>query len=439
MNDGQTTTKTHPETRRDFLKDSAGAALIGGAALSLGGLPAVHAAGSDIIRIGLVGCGGRGGGAALDALSADKGVQLVALGDLFADHLQQKRASLQHELKGRGIAAEQFAVTEERCFVGFDAYKQVINCVDVVLLAEPPHFRSIHLKAAIEAGKHAFVEKPVAVDAPGVRAVLASCDLAKQKGLTVVSGLCWRYHDGMRATVQKILDGSIGDIVALQCIYNTRRPKPPIPRNSQWSDMEYQVRNWYYYTWLSGDHNVEQHVHSLDKMAWVMGNQYPVRAVGMGGRQAIIEGEPGNIFDHHAVNYEFANGVRCVSFCRQQSNTVSETEDYVTGSKGRTQLIRPAEAWANNYKRRSHKSIDMYRQEHVEFFASIRGGKAKNDGEYMCKSTLMAIMGRMASYTGQQITWEQAMKSKQDLSPPAYEFTSLPNPQIAVPGVTTLV
>jgi predicted dehydrogenase len=416
--------------RRDFLKASAATA----AAFTLSNWQGVHAAGSDILRVGLIGCGGRGTGAAVQALHADPNVKLVALGDAFRDRLDSSLATLRRE----GDIASKVDVRPERCFVGFDAYQQVINCgVDVVLLCSPPHFRPAHLRAAIQAGKHVFAEKPVAVDGPGVRSVLASCQEAARRRLAVVSGLCWRYDAGKRATFQRIHDGAIGDIVALQCNYNTgglwvRQRQPG------WSDMEWQVRNWLYFTWLSGDFNVEQHVHSLDKMAWAMRDQYPVRAVGLGGRQVRTGPAYGNIFDHMAVVYEYANGVKCHSYCRQQEGCANETNDFVVGTRGRVDVMAHTITGDNPWRFREPRSQrrDMYQNEHNELFASIRSGNPINNGEYMAKSTLMGILGRMTCYTGQVITWEQALNSREDLTPARYEWGPLAVPPIARPGVT---
>jgi predicted dehydrogenase len=241
-----------------------------------------YVTGSDVLRVGLIGCGGRGTGAAAQALAADKNVKLTAMGDAFKDRLESSLAELN---KDQTIAAK-IDVPQDRCFVGFDAYKAVIaSGVDVVLLASPPQFRPLHLGAAVEAGKHIFAEKPVAVDAPGVRSVLTICEEARKKNLSVVSGLCLRNSLGFQETIQRIHDGAIGDVLTLQA-NDYRGPIWVKPRQPDWSDMEWQMRNWYYFTWLSGDFNVEQHVHYLDVCAWVMNGEYPVRAVGMGGRQS---------------------------------------------------------------------------------------------------------------------------------------------------------
>ncbi len=423
-------------TRRDFLAGAAAAAA-GATIASLA--PNVHPAGSDILRIGLIGCGNRGTGAAEQALTADKSSKLVAMGDMFADRLQSSLKQLQSN-KNVGSRVE---VKPECCFTGFNAYKQVIPLVDVVLLTTPPHFRPLHFQAAVEAGKHIFAEKPVAVDAPGVRAVLRAAEEARQKNLTVVAGLCWRYHHGMRETIQRVHEGTIGDITTLQCTYNTGGLWS-VKREPKWSDMEWQLRNWLYFTWLSGDFNVEQHVHSLDKMAWVMRNEYPVRAVGSGGRQVRTDDLYGNIFDHHTVVYEYANGVKLFSACRQQVGCAQDVSDHVMGTKATCHIDASAAQGSITsvpgdkplWRSRKRKGDNMYQNEHDELFASIRSGKPINNGEWMAKSTLMAIMGRMATYTGQVITWDMALNSQEDLTPPAYEFGPLPVRPVARPGFT---
>jgi predicted dehydrogenase len=422
-----------PSSRREFLKSSATAVITGAATASLPLAAAAHVAGSDVLRIGLIGCGGRGTGAAGQALNAHKNVKLVAMADAFADHLQKSLATLQ---KDQTIAAK-IDVPEDRRFVGFNAYRELLaSGVDVVLLCTPPHFRPIHLKAAVEAGKHVFAEKPVAVDAPGVRSVLATCAEAERKNLSVVSGLCLRFHHGFQELIKRIHDGALGDIVGLQT-NDLRGPIWMYPRQKSWSDMEWQMRDWYYFTWLCGDFNVEQHVHNLDMMAWIMKGEYPVRAGGIGGRQVRTGPEYGNIFDHHCVTYEYANGVKCFSACRQQVGCASDISNHVMGARGTAVIsekklgISGAEGW----QYRGPKN-NIFQTEHDELFASIRSGKPINNGEYMAKSTLMAIMGRMATYTGQIITWDQAMNSVEDLTPPKYEWGQLPTPSVAVPGVT---
>lgn len=421
-------------TRREFLKTS-GSAAAGALAAGWAIPQQAYAAGGEEIRVGLVGCGGRGTGAAGQALRTEGPVKLVAMGDAFRDHLESSLRALKSDQYG---VAHRVAVDPDHQFVGFDAFQKVVDSVDVVLLAAPPHFRPRHLKAAIEAGRHVFAEKPVAVDAPGVRSVLQSCALAKQKGLSIVSGLCWRYDHRMRATFAEIHKGTVGDIVAMQCSYLTGGVKPHHERQPDWSDMEYQLRNWYYYEWLSGDHNVEQHIHSLDKMAWAMQDEYPVRCTAMGGRQARVEPKWGNIYDHFAAVYEYENGVKAFSYCRQQDGCKNDVSDHVMGSKGTCDVFKhriTGLAGESSWSYRGPKN-NMYQTEHDELFASIRSGNPINNGDYMAKSTLMAIMARMAAYTGQTITWEQALGSSEDLTPPAYDWGPLPVAPVPTPGVT---
>ena len=419
-------------SRREFLSTSAAVAA------TLAAAPAVHAAGGDTLRVGLVGCGGRGTGAAGQALRADRNVKLVALADAFADRLQ----SCLDTLKKTADVAAKVDVPPDRCFVGFDAYKDVVAASDVVLLCTPPQFRPLHLRACVEAGKHVFAEKPVAVDAPGVRAVLAACEEAKRKGLSIVSGLCLRYDAGFREAVHRLHDGAVGDVVTLFA-NDYRSGRWAKPRQPGWTDMQYQTRNWYNFTWLSGDFNVEQHVHFLDVCAWVMREEYPARAIGMGGRSALIGHQYGNIYDHFSVVYEYQNGARLVSSCRQQPGCKTDLSCRVLGAKGRAVLsertggivIRNGGEWVFD-----GPANEMYQAEHDELFAAIRAGKPVNNGTYMAKSTLQAIMGRMAAYTGQQVTWEMALRSKEDLTPPRYDWdVRLSDPAPAVPGVTKFV
>ncbi len=420
------------QSRRSFMQKSTaavvGASLAGNLVLGR----SAHASGDDTLRIGLIGCGGRGSGAAAQAMKADTNCKLVAIGDTFADHIEEAVKLL----KQRG--GDKFAVDKEHCFVGFDAYEKVLQSdVDVVILTTPPHFRPLHLKAAIAAGKHVFCEKPVAVDAPGVRSVLETVAEAKKKNLSIVSGLCWRYDYGVRETIKRVRDGAIGDIVAIQENYLTG-PLWHMGRNPEWSEMEYQLRNWLYFTWLSGDHNVEQHIHSLDKAAWLMDDEPPARATGLGGRQVRTDPKYGNIFDHHAVIYEHDNGVKVFAFTRQQGGCKSNTEDYVLGTKGRCQVLKhQIESPSGDvvWRYRGPKP-SMYQVEHNELFAGIRAGKPINNGIYMARSTMMAILGRMTTYTGQTITWDQAMNSHEDLTPPEYAWGPVATPKVAMPGLT---
>jgi myo-inositol 2-dehydrogenase / D-chiro-inositol 1-dehydrogenase len=430
--------------RRSFLKASA---VLGAAGLAGGLSPAraVHAGASDILRIGLIGCGGRGSGAAVNAMNVDKNAKLVALADAFADQVQ---SSLQRLKKAK---PDQVAVDADHCFSGFDAYQQLIQSgVDVVLLATPPHFRPIHLAACVAAGKHVFCEKPMAVDAPGVRAVLTTAEEAKKKGLSIVAGLCCRHDLATRETMQRVQDGAIGQIVAIQENYNSN---PPWFRNktreSQWTEMEYQMRNWYPFTWLSGDHNVEQHVHSLDKACWALGDTPPLKAWGMGGRQVRSDITIGHIFDHHAVCYQYANGVRLFSYCRRQAGCFNETSDIILGAKGRAFMPQRCHIEGENpwEYQGTRVRANMYDAEHEVLFQAIRSGTPRNDGSYMTLSTMLAILGRMVTYTGKEITWEQAMNSKEKLAPTRYAWDADPpcmpdehgQYPLAVPGVTPFV
>jgi predicted dehydrogenase len=413
-------------TRRQFLQNSAVAA----AALGTMAFPQVaHAGGSDTLRVGLVGCGGRGTAAAIDALSADPHTELVAIGDTFAD----RSASCLQTLKETEEVANRVKVSPERVFTGFDAYKQVIDSdADVILLATPPHFRPAHFAYAVDKGKHCFVEKPVAVDVPGVLSVQKACEEAKQKNLAVVSGLCWRYDLGVRETIQRIQDGAIGDILAIESRYNTGTLWHR-GRESQWSEMEYQLRNWLYFTWLSGDHINEQAVHSLDKTAWLTGDVPPVQAMGIGGRQQRTDKKYGNVYDHHVVFYEYPNGVRVYFTCRQQDNCSSFVDEIVIGTKGTARILANNIKGESKWKYKGPKP-SMYRVEHEEMFRSIRDGSPINNGDYMTNSTLIAIMGRMCTYTGQDLKWENILSNTERLGPTTYEWADIPIETVAIPG-----
>nr|WP_229238643.1 Gfo/Idh/MocA family oxidoreductase [Dyadobacter sp. Leaf189] len=423
-------------SRRDVLK-MAGMAFAGGALPAVTILNPNRAFGgvnSETLKIGLIGCGGRGSGAANQALKADPNVVLHAVGDIFKDKMDASLANLTK------IHGPKVKVEEGNKFIGFDAYKKVLESgVDVVLLATPPHFRPEHLTAAINAGKHVFCEKPVAVDAPGVRKVLDAAKLAKQKNLSLMSGFCWRYHEPKRASFSRILDGAVGDITAIYNTYDTGTLWS-FPRVAGWSDAEYVLRNWTYYTWLAGDHIVEQAVHSIDMMSWAMGGKLPVSAVGTGGRQVRTDSLFGNIFDHFSVVYDYDNGVKGFHHSRQQANCENSYLVQTLGTKGSAMVncarnvheITGAKPW-------KYEGVqnDMYQTEHNELFASIRSGKLINDGEFMAHSTLIAIMGRMAAYTGKRITWEDAMNSSEKLGPDAYSFDMKPPVvEVAKPGIT---
>ncbi len=429
----QSKSTTQP-SRRQFLKTTSILAAASGASASvLGHAATAHPGGSDLLKVGVVGCGGRGTGAILNALQADENVKLTAIADAFADRIELCLGSLQHELSAEG----KIDVPKERQFVGFNAYQELIDSdVDVVILATPPHFRPLHLKAAVDAGKHIFCEKPVAVDAPGIRSVMETSRLAKEKGLSLVSGLCLRYHPGHIEALQRLHDGAIGDVHTLFAndYRGTIWVKTP---NPDWTDMHLQMRNWYYYTWLSGDFNVEQHIHYLDLCSWIKGS-YPVKAIGMGGRQVRTEEKYGNIFDHHSVVYDYEDGSRLISNTRQQDDVATDISCYAQGTQGTAEIASSKISITNADGKWRHreKVKSMYDIEHDQLFEGIRAGKPINNGEYMCNSTLLAIMGRMATYTGQEITWEQALNSEEDLTPDAYDWGPAPEVVIATPGKT---
>lgn len=434
-----TSTQSDP-SRRDFLAAAAvGAASLTAVSDSLHA--GLYVAGSDLLKVGLIGCGGRGTGAAEQALNADPATELVALGDIFEDATQRARRSLTRMFNKVG-ASPRVTLSDDTCYSGFDNYLRVIEKSDVVLLATTPHFRPQHLRAAVEAGKHVFCEKPVAVDAPGVRSVMESSQMAQAKGLSLVSGLCWRYHPGKQATFEQIKGGLIGEIVSMQCSYMTGGVwDPRRTRDKCSSEMEYQIRNWYYYTWLSGDFNVEQHIHSLDKMMWAMNDEVPATISGSGGRQVRTDDKYGNIYDHFDIVYTWPNGVKAFARCRHWPNCENEVEDYIIGTKGRVDVMsHKIEDHAGNLLwKYDGPDGDMYQIEHNELFASIREGKPLNNGDYMCKSTMLAIAGRMAGYTGQRLTWDAVMNSKEDLTPKAYEWGDHPVPTVAIPGKTPFV
>jgi len=417
-------------SRRDFLK-VATAAVGGAVAARFGDVPAVHAAGSDQIKIGLIGCGERGTGAVDNALTGSEGVKLVAMGDAFKDRLDD---SLKYLAK---FGKDQIDVPEDRRFVGFDAYQKVLACdVNYVILATPPGFRPLHLKAAVAAGKNVFAEKPVAVDGPGIRTCLEVYEEALKKGLGVGVGTQRRHQTGYLETLQRLHDGAIGEIVAARAYWN-QGPIWVHPRQPDWSDVVWQMRNWYYFTWLCGDHIVEQHVHNLDVVNWAMG-AHPVRAVGLGGRQVRTGPEYGNIYDHFAIDYEYANGVHLSSYCRQIPNCANSVSEALSGSKGFCQVNRYTMTGANSW-RFPGKDNKPYEQEHADLIASLRAGKPYNEVKGVAESTLTAILGRMAAYTGQAVTWEQALNSQEQLMPANLDWDiTLPVAPVAMPGQTEL-
>ncbi|MBC8001474.1 MAG: Gfo/Idh/MocA family oxidoreductase [Opitutaceae bacterium] len=418
--------KQDTSSRREFLKTSSAA--VAGAVIAA---PYILSAAekSDTIKVGLIGCGGRGSGAASQALMSDKYVVLTAMGDAFQDQLNTGYQSL----KASKEFGDRVQVNPDHKFVGLDAYKQVIESgVDVVLLATPPGFRPLHMKYAVENNKHVFAEKPIATDAVGYRSFMESVKLAKQKNLAVGSGFCWRSHLAQRAAYEKVLAGEIGQVMSVYGTYNTSPPRTPIPRDPKWSDMEYVIRNWMQFSWLSGDHLVEQAVHNVDLMNWAFGNQMPVKAIGHGGRQIRPEPLVGNNYDHFAVTYEWATGARGFIFCRQQTGCANDNTETIFGTKGKAHIMLfkgdPYITDLNGERtwKYAGPKPNMYQVEHDELFASIRAGKPRNDGEWLANSSMMAIMGRMAAYTGQEVTWEQAVASKESLVPERITWDALP-------------
>ncbi len=405
-------TATTKNSRRTFLKYSA--TLAAGAAVAPLALQrSAHAAGSDIVKVGLIGCGGRGSGAAANAMNAGKDVRLVAMGDLFADKAQAARKAL------KTIKPDQVMVDDDHLFDGFDAYQKVIaSDVDAVVIACTSRFHPQFLQAAVAAGKHVFVEKPHSLNVPGLQVVEAACADAKKKGLSVVSGLCWRYDLGVRETMKRVHDGAIGDIVAIEETY-LRTPYHLTQRNPKWTELEWQMRNWYHFRWLSGDDVLQSLLHNLDKTAWALHEETPIAAFGLGGRSSIVEPKHGDQFDNASIAYEYANGVRVYGFNRAQSGCFGQTADRILGTKGVAYMpqgnrieVGGKVIWAYDGPKPS-----MYDVEHQELFDSIRSGKPINNGLYMVRSTMLAILGRMVSYTGQKITWDEAMKSTEVLGP----------------------
>jgi len=437
-------------SRRDFLRlTSMGIAGATAAAQA----PLVHAAGGagvTEIKIGLIGCGGRGTGAVLDALGAatkviypsegyhtedvaegakvaHSNIKVVALADLFDDRLEKARG----ELAKIGID-----IARNRCFTGFDAYAKLLEVPEInyVILATPPHFRPIHLKAAIEAGKNAFIEKPAAVDVPGIHMVLEAGELARKKNLGIAAGTQRRHQKSYIETIKRIRDGAIGDILYAKAYWNGGQIWV-VDRESSWSDVEWQIRNWNYFTWLGGDHIVEQHVHNLDVMNWVLGT-HPLRAVsGLGGRQARQGDRQGHIYDHFAVEYEYPGGITVFSQCRQMSGCQNLVGESVVGTKGTsncTDRIEP-KAGSGRWRYRG-PSPSPYHQEHQDLIASILAGNPINEAKAVAESTLTGIIGREAVYSGQAITWDDAIRSRTKLGPAEYKFGAYPIPPVPTPG-----
>ncbi|TCS89250.1 putative dehydrogenase [Anseongella ginsenosidimutans] len=424
--------------RRSFIKGT-GAAMIGGAlAYNLGFPNEAFAANKGTLKVGLIGCGGRGTGATIQALTADPDVVLTAMGDVFPDRLEEAYAAITK------VKPDEVKVPRRRQYIGFDAYQKVIDSgVDVVILTTPPAFRPGHLEAAIAAGKHVFCEKPVAVDAPGVRKVLAAAKEAKAKNLSLMSGFCFRRDYANMAAFGKVLDGAIGDVRTVTTFRNGGELWTK-PRQPDWTDMVYKMRNWYYHDWLSGDFIVEQAVHSIDMMSWAMGDRLPVRATGTGGRQRRVDEIYGNIYDHFAIEYEYADGAKGIHFCRQQAGTTGRNTVEVAGTLGNANFMigREHVITGKNPWKYEGENNNMFQAEHDELFASIRSGKPVNDGEWMANSTMLAILGKMVGYSGQSITLEEAFNSELAIGPKLEEYDwdlVWETQPVAVPGITKVL
>ena len=435
--------------RRDFVKTSA--AVVGAittAPLGVSAHPS-HAY-DDTIRVGLVGCGGRGTGAAVQALSARSNVKLVAMADAFPDRLEQSLGTITSTeraewLGGSSDLRPQVEVPSDHRFVGFDGFRQVLPLVDVVILTTPPAFRPIHFDAAIAAGKHVFMEKPVATDAPGIRKVLATAKVAKAKELNVVVGLQRHYQTIYREWVDRIHAGMIGDVILSRVYWNSAGVWVK-PRESQQTEMEYQMRNWYYFTWLCGDHIVEQHIHNIDVVNWVK-RGHPVRAQGQGGRLVRTGIDHGQIFDHHFVEFEYEDGSRALSQCRHMPDCMNRVSEAFHGTNGTAP--RPGVIVSSSghtlFEYDDDNDPNPYQVEHNELFEAIANGEYKfADAEMGAHSTLTAIMGRMATYSGNVVEWDAALNSDLDLMPVRYAFDAeppvLPDERgrypIPVPGTT---
>ena len=427
------TTEPRPSRRR-FLKTTAAAAVLG--ELSIGRV--AHAAGSDIIKIGMVGCGGRCTGAADNAMTADPGVRLVAMTDLFADRAQAKRKMLKQQ------KPEQVQVADDHCFSGIDGYKHVIEAADVVLIACAARFHPYYAKAVIDGGKHVFVEKPHGIDPRGIKMLTAACQLAKQKNLGVLSGLQSRFHAGIRQTIQRVLDGQI---VSIEENF-IRPPYGNTTRPAGLRELEVQYANQYRFSWLCGDDVPQSLVHNLDRATWALNEAPPVRCHGLGGRSS-SQRLLGDVFDHHSVVYQYANGVRIYAFCRTTLGCYNENSSIILGTKGKAYPISGRIEGDNPWKC-TDKIESPYVVEHREFLKSIRAGTPLNCGDYMARSTLVGIMGQLSCYSGKEVTWDAVSKSDfyfppkvedctWDMDPPTHPDAEGVYPVAAMPGMTKIL
>lgn len=405
-------------SRRSFLKTSsvaASAAALGvgcqtskpvktgtAAATALAVERAAHGAGSDILKVGMIGCGGRNAGAAVEALSADPGTRLVAMCDIFKDRVQAK---LEEIKRAKG---DQVTVAEDHCFAGFDGYKAVIAASDVVLIANAAKFHPFHAMSAIEAGKHVFVEKPHGIDPLGVKLMQRACDLAREKKLSILSGLHSRFHSGYEETVKRIQDGAIGDVITIEENF-LRAPYGVTERKPGLTELEWQCSTQYHFRWLSGDDVPQSLVHNMDRASWVLGNKVPVKCHGLAGRSTMTEPIYGDVFDHHSVVYEFENGVRVYALCRTTAGCYDESSSLIFGAKGKASLLNCRIWGETNW--RWQGQCNPYQVEHDKLFAGIRSGNPVNCGAYMARSTMTTVMGQISCYSGKEVTWEEINKS----------------------------
>lgn len=403
----------------------------------------VFAQSTAAIRVGIIGSGGRGHAAAMNAMNAGPDVRIVAMGDLLLDRAQEKRTALKLKYPN------QVDVPDSRCFGGFDAYKAVIDASDVVIIANAAKFHPFHLMAAVRAGKHVFLEKPHGIDPAGIKMLRAACDLAKQKGLCVVSGLQSRYHPGYIETMDKVHSGAIGSIVAIQETW-LRPPYVLYPRRPGMDEITYQGSNQYHFNWLCGDDVPQTLIHNLDRSSWALGNAAPTRAYGMGGRSTLKGEIYGNVFDHHAVVYDFPGPVRVYAYCRTIDNCYNENSSFIMGTKGRCDLLRLRIEGETNWQSPGTQRRDSaYDLEHVALFNAIRQSKPINNGDYMVRSTLITLMGQFSCYTGKEVTWDQINASdffyaprpenvRQGMEPPVRPGPDGTYP-VFTPGVTKLL
>jgi predicted dehydrogenase len=428
--------KTISTTRRGFLRTTSAAAA-GTAALNL--VPNAFAGASETIKVGVIGCGGRGSGAAeniCEAAGTTYNIKIHALGDAFEERANNCLESLKNNAKCK----DKLSVDRDRTFVGLDAYKKVTDCCDLVILATPPGFRPQHLEYAVKAGKNIFTEKPVAVDGTGIRKVLAAGEEARGKNLAVVAGTQRRHQTGYIEAMKRLHDGAIGDLVTARVFWNQNNIWA-IPRKDGWKDVEYQLRNWYHFTWLCGACIVEQHVHNLDVACWAF-RAHPVRCVGMGGQEVNKGPEFGESYDHFAVDYEFPEGVHVLSMARQINGCAGDVSEYLVGTKGRAHFSPGQYRFEGPGLRRLRveNESNPYVQEHIDLLESITSNKPINELKQVAESTLAAIMGRMSAFTGKAVTWEQALNSKLDTFPAHLDWDmTLPGPSLPKPGTTELV